>query len=285
MIRFPPRRIMVGFDLSVLSISAWRNASALAKRTGAEVELVYVEPGLSTMGGRAQFSGLSDERKKKIARDIRAKVGEGPRITVLEGGPAASLLRAARSCRADMIVVGTHARRGLSRIMLGSVAEAVILSSPVPVLVVRGRTREYRAILAPVNFTSYSNHGFAFAAGVSKSLGARLTALHVSVDPISGGNALLRLRRLKETLPAGARCEERIVFDEDVARGIRRASAKHDLIVLTAHKRSVLEDVLLGVTAEKVLRSSSKPLLVVPPANRHIRAIAELGKKTVHQGS
>ncbi len=269
MIRFPPRKILVGFDLSVLSLAAWHHAAALANRCGASLELVYVEPSPSAGSGLYLMPGLTPGQALNIRRRIRSKVGDEPKITVTEGDPAARLLHLAQTHRADMIVVGTHGRTGLSRILLGSVAEEVIRSSPVPVLVARGRVKEIRTILAPVHFTSYSNHGFTYAAGVAAGLGARLTALHVNVDPIWGGNALMRLRQLVESLPVGlrARCEPRVLIDEDASRGIKKASAKHDLIVLVAHKRSAMADVLIGTIAERVLRTSQKPLLIVPPPN------------------
>ena len=273
MIRFPPRRILVGFDLSVLSMAAWRHAAALARRCGAALELVYVEASLPAQSAPYLMPGFAPGQALRLRKEIRAKVGDGPKITVTEGDPASRLLHLARAHRVDMIVVGTHGRTGLSRVLLGSVAEEVIRSSPVPVLVARGPVRDIRAILAPVHFTSYSDHGFAYAAGIAAGLGARLTALHVNIDPIWGGNALMRLHRLTETLPAAlrARCEDRVVVDEDPSRGIKKASAKHDLVVLVAHKRSALEDVLIGTTAERVLRISQKPLLIVPPPHRVAR--------------
>ena len=60
--------------------------------------------------------------------------------TVVEGSAAEQIVRAARSRRADLIVMGTHGRTGLSRLLLGSVASRVISMSPCPVLTVRGRS-------------------------------------------------------------------------------------------------------------------------------------------------
>lgn len=283
MIRFPPRRILVAYDLSKPAGAAWRHAAALAARCGAVLELAYVEPWLpeAAAGPGGAFGPsprLTPRRVKELRETIRAKVGDGVKIVVSEGPPASGILRLARARGADMIVVGTHGRRGLSRIIMGSVAEEIVRSSHVPVLVARGRPGEIKRILAPVHFTSYSNHGFAYAAGVAERLKARLTALHVNLDPIWGGNALMRVRRLVESAPAGARCESSVVVDDDAAHGIKRASAKHDLIVLVAHKRSAIEDVLIGTTAERVLRTSRKPLLLVPPPVRRARGVLSAGR-------
>lgn len=274
MIRFPPRRILVGYDRSALSVVALKHASALASRCGAALELVYVEPWQSVGGvpggGLYVAPVMTAVEARRVRDEIREEVGEGPKIVVTEGDPAARLLRLAQAHHADLIVVGTHGRRGLARVLLGSVAEEIVRSTTVPVLVARGAPQEIASVLAPVHFTSYANHGFNFAAGVAESLGAKLTALHVDLDPVWGGNALLRLRRLVESLPPSRRalCEPRVVLDEDACRGIVKASAKHDLIVLVAHRRSALKDAFLGMTAEKILRTSKKPLLIVPPPVR-----------------
>lgn len=279
MIRFPPRRILVGYDRSALSVTALKHAAALAERCGAALELAYVEPWQSAGGvpggGLYVSPTLSPVEARRIRDEIREEVGPGPKITVTEGDPAARLLHLARAHHADMIVAGTHGRRGLARVLLGSVAEEIIRSSPVPVYVARGPVKAIEDILAPVHFTSYANHGFLFAAGAAEALGARLTALHVDLDPVWGGNALMRLRRLVETLPPGRRerCEARVVLDEDACAGIVKASGKHDLIVLVAHRRSALKDAFLGMTAEKILRTSKKPLLIVPPPVRESQSL------------
>jgi nucleotide-binding universal stress UspA family protein len=58
---------------------------------------------------------------------------------MVTGDPALQIVRAARSMRADLIVMGTHGRRGVSKFFLGSVAERVIATAPCPVLTVRGK--------------------------------------------------------------------------------------------------------------------------------------------------
>jgi nucleotide-binding universal stress UspA family protein len=266
---FPPRKIMVAFDRSALSMAAWRHALVFADRCQAELEVVYVEPWASegpiSGGGLYMPPGLTPALSRNIRAGIRAKLGARPRILVTEGEAAHRILHLARARRADLIVMGTHGRRGLPRMLLGSTAETVVRSSPVPVLVARGGTGQIRSILAPVHFTSYSDCAFAFAADVAATVGARLTALHVDVDPINSGNVTMRLRRLVETVaPRRVRIAARVLAEEDACRGIIRGAAGHDLIVLSGHAKSGLQGALFGTTAEKVLRSTHKSLLIVP---------------------
>jgi nucleotide-binding universal stress UspA family protein len=70
---------------------------------------------------------------------VRRAKKSGIRVaaTMVTGDPSAQIVRTARSTRADLIVIGTHGRRGVSKFLLGSVAERVIATAPCPVLTVR----------------------------------------------------------------------------------------------------------------------------------------------------
>jgi nucleotide-binding universal stress UspA family protein len=79
--------------------------------------------------------------KKQLTALVARARRAGVRATalLLDGAPHEQILRAARRARADLIVIGTHGRSGLSKVLLGSVAERVIRLAPGPVLTVRGR--------------------------------------------------------------------------------------------------------------------------------------------------
>lgn len=281
MIRFPPKRILVAYDLSDVSRTAWRHAAALAKSCGAEVEVVYVEPwqgGVDLMPPTA----LTPEGIAEIRTAIEAKVGERVKVSILHGDPAQRILALVRQHRPDLLVVGTRGRRGLKRALLGSTAEAVVRSSPVPVLVARGEPREIRSILSPVNFTSYAEYGFAYAAAASAVLGARLKVLHVTDDPVWSGNLQYRLSNLLHRLPAevlkGCRPETEAAVGDTVS-GILKAKRGQDWIVLVAHGRSLIKDAFFGTTLEQVLRRSSIPVLAVPVPHRAPHALRIAGAR------
>ena len=67
------------------------------------------------------------------------KAGEGAKTALIQGVAAERIVAAARRNRADLIVIGTHGRTGLARLMLGSVASRVVATAACPVLTVRGR--------------------------------------------------------------------------------------------------------------------------------------------------
>lgn len=281
MIKFPPKKILVAYDLSDVSRTAWRHAAALAASCGAALEAVYIEPwqmGVDLMPP----PGLIPIQVRTLRAKIRTVVGEGPKITILQGDPAARILGLARQRCADMIVVGTHGRRGFKRALLGSVAEAVVRGASVPILVARGPARPIRSILAPVNFTPYSDYGFAYAAAASAVLSTGLTALHVTGDPIWDGNPRYRLSNLIHHLPAEIRRNCQPTAQEavgDAVTEILKVRRSHDWIVLVAHEKSLIKDAFFGTTLEQVLRRSSIPVLAVPATNSPLFALR------VHAGS
>ena len=286
MIRFPPKKILVAYDLSDVSRLAWRHAEALAARCGASLEAVYVEPwqsGVDLMPPPA----LTPAAARELRALIRAKIGEGPRITILHGDPAPRLLDLARRRLPDMIVVGTHARGGLKRIVLGSTAEAVIQGSPVPVLAARGRVRPIRSILAPVNFTPYSEYGFGYAAAAAAVLSAGLKVLHVTDDPVWGGNIPYRLSNLIKRLPAKVLKSCRPAAETaigDAVPEILKARRGQDWIVLVAHGKSLVKDAFFGTTLERVLRGSSIPVLSVPAPAREFYGLRVSGSGPAARG-
>ncbi|MEK7709180.1 MAG: universal stress protein, partial [candidate division NC10 bacterium] len=144
------RRILHPTDFSRASGAAFLKAVALAKESRAQLLLVHVLLPPTPFIGDGYISpktyeeleasarrGAQRELAKVVAKAQKAKA----RVTavLLEGVPYDRIARAARSKRADLIVMGTHGRSGLSKFFLGSVAERVIALAPCPVLTVRGK--------------------------------------------------------------------------------------------------------------------------------------------------
>jgi nucleotide-binding universal stress UspA family protein len=139
------KRILVAIDGSPLSAQATDVAAGLATALGAEVAFVYViEPGETV----APAGGMpADELRKVVQQEghsvleaaaSRVHVEPPPWRFLKEGKPAAEIVAAAREWGADLIVIGTHGRSGLGRVVLGSIAEAVVHAAPCPVLLARG---------------------------------------------------------------------------------------------------------------------------------------------------
>lgn len=267
MLKFPPKTILVPFDLSDVSVAAYRWAADWAKRFGAKLEVVYVEDLLPPTSWEFTRARMTPKLRRKILAHIRAKVGPKPAVTVVEGEPAVTILRRIKSRKPDLVVMGTHARTGLERAWIGSVAEAIVRLSPVPVLTVRGgKPKALKSVLAPVNGTDYGEYGFLFAAGAAAASRARLTVLH-AVEPGGSPNPQFRLNNLVARLPervrAACRPQVRVRRGKAVVEILDEA-AKNDLVVLVARRHSILKELVLGTTVERVLRLSPAPVLSVP---------------------
>jgi nucleotide-binding universal stress UspA family protein len=141
------RRILHPSDFSAASRPAFKRAVELAKALRGQLLLVHVigPPPLVGEGYMTPeiIQGILRSQRDAAQRQLRALVNRarasGARVSglVLESGMThEQIIRAARRRRADMIVMGTHGRTGLTRLLLGSVAARVITSAPCPVLTV-----------------------------------------------------------------------------------------------------------------------------------------------------
>lgn len=141
-------KICCAVDLSEPSRVAMEEAAWLANRLGAELTLVHVHippPAaasdvlVSSRGGALARAHENEETLARWLADAERGAGRPARSRILSGDPAAEILRYAGEERCDLVVVGTHGRTGLTRVVLGSVAERVARQAPCPVLVVHGR--------------------------------------------------------------------------------------------------------------------------------------------------
>ncbi|MDE2492031.1 MAG: universal stress protein, partial [Elusimicrobia bacterium] len=190
MIRFPPRRILVPADLSEPSLAAVRAGAQLARRFRAALSLVYAESLPPSLLGfdadeageyarqAAEFRAWRLERLRREAAGVPAK---RVHARVLRGRPEALAAELGAGRVADLIVMGTHGRKGLARLAGGSVAEDVVARARVPVLVVRPVRGPLlvRRVLCPVNLTPHADEALRAARAAARAFGARLTALHV----------------------------------------------------------------------------------------------------------
>jgi len=143
------KRILAPVDGSHTSTAGLQEAVELAKAHGAKLKLLHVvdESALTMnpelMSGTDRLISAFIAGGKTVLKNARALAdrhrvkAEAVMYENLAGRVADFILREAQKWRADVIVMGTHGRRGIGHILLGSDAEAVVRSSPVPVLLVR----------------------------------------------------------------------------------------------------------------------------------------------------
>lgn len=149
------KRILVPVDGSPASMWGLSEAVKLASQLNAGLKLVHiVDEFLMDAAGagiaydpRAVIEALREAGRKTLQASEAYVVAQGlkPEAELIErvGGRAAdSIIEAARQYKADLIVMGTHGRRGLRRLAMGSDAEQVVRSAPTPVLLVREETKK-----------------------------------------------------------------------------------------------------------------------------------------------
>ncbi|MBI3289692.1 MAG: universal stress protein [Elusimicrobia bacterium] len=267
MFAFPPRRILVPVDLSAASTLAFRAARLLAAHFKARVEVVYCEasppPEIGVFGSTASMLPA----RARVEASLRRRYPQADARHVLRGEPSWTLPKLIARRRPDLIVMGTHGRRGLERAILGSVTESMLRHNPVPVLSLRRPFKRPRHVLAPVREGDDSLAGLLAAGLMAQAFKARLDVLHVSPQAGRGAESetLLRGRLLglpKDVLQAvKPRLQMRV---GNPIEEILRASRKSDLVVLVARRKSLLGDLVLGTTAERVSRYAPVPVLAVP---------------------
>lgn len=126
-------------DFSVESVAAFQLASALARDYGAKLVLVTVYPPI-----RSEVEAIDCAQRDRIDEDLLGNltelavdVGADVEFRVEEGEPADMILAVAEETHADLIVMGTHGRSGMRRLLMGSVAEAVNRKAQCPVVTIR----------------------------------------------------------------------------------------------------------------------------------------------------
>ena len=141
------QKILMATDFSDASAPAWRRAVEMASDNRAEllVAHAYLPPYIVEMG--AMSPQMYDEWDEKLRSDVAkrlqllvqdaAKSGVTARPLVLVGNPEETIVDAASENRVDLLVMGTHGRKGMSRFFLGSVAARVIAAAPCAVLTIR----------------------------------------------------------------------------------------------------------------------------------------------------
>jgi nucleotide-binding universal stress UspA family protein len=292
-------RILCPVDQSDIARRALDYAVTLAKRYSASVCAVQVVSiGLPTVDyppAPAELA-LTPETQRQHEADLDAFVAparrEGVTVTTqVHGGYIVEqLLLEAERCAADLIVIGTHGRAGLQRLVLGSVAEKVLRRAKSPVLTVPPAASVApdalalpRTIVCAIDFSDASLRALEYAMSLAQESDATLVLMHV-VDWAAEtwavgthGAALAEYtsarkteaeRLLRDAVPAPARewCTPEILVTEGKPwREILRVAGdrKADIVVLGVLGRGAVDLTLFGSTTHHIVREASCPVLTV----------------------
>ena len=307
------RHILFASDLSEESSSALAATLAFARQVGAAFSVLHVEytpPGTepgshqgTLMGPSAHDAALREARARLVAQVTEATPDDPEvRVEVLTGDDVArTVTRCATDWGADLIVVCTHGRKGLGRLVLGSVAEGVLHHARVPVLCVplaaverlSGGRLDLGHVVLTTDLSDAAATPFLDVARLASVHRARLTLLHVVEElsavphgaplapPVPPADVEARVEKARRVAESQSRALQssldvsesgglevavRVVHDEKPVRAIDQFVREHDvdLIALASHGRSGIRRLALGSVADALLRQSQVPMLVYP---------------------
>jgi nucleotide-binding universal stress UspA family protein len=139
---FPFKRILVPVDFDESSFKALELAAKLAQQNGGTISVVHIVPVDTDVSGMPQYTDLIKRQESidrgKLDAIVKQHLGEVKYEILDEMGPPAEMIaEAASRLPADLVVMVTHGRRGLARLVEGSIAERVMRIAPCPILAIR----------------------------------------------------------------------------------------------------------------------------------------------------
>lgn len=240
-------------------------------------------------------------RLKELVREYGIELRR-ENIHYLRGRAYQEICRLAHDQKMDLIVIASRGNTGFKRLALGSTAERVVRYSPCPVLIVRGASHSRQAvsgsgrqrlrikkILVPIDFSDCSLQALSYAKAFAREFGAALFLFHavhpvypVANDEFTRYDLPLLMRQLEKTAEKQIRSFARNSScagiptktflkighpPREICEFAKRRGT--DLIITSTHGRTGFRHVLVGSTAEYVVRHAECPVLIVPNPNRH----------------
>jgi len=294
----PIERILAPIDFSNHGEHAVKAASFLAKHLKAKLSILHIV-------NQAPFDGhffgpasvdLVNQIEEKARVELSNAVQQWTRgeqeaqIEVDVGVPYVDILRYAKNQKSQFLVVGTHGREGLERMVLGSVAETLVQKSEVPVWVVKGEFRPPQRLLLLTDFSAASRAGFALGLFLAKLFGASVHLLHIYEFPYLPSFSMvdvteyeLKIKEMrKEEL--GKWAEEARISKLEVQAVLREGKVgeqvqkyvteeKIDLLVMSTHGETGLFYKHLGSVAHHLIRHLPCSAITVRPENFKLKEI------------
>lgn len=303
------RTIVVPLDGSAFGEQALLPACAIASRAGAELRLVHVHSSSAApiyVAGEPviddKLGSLHQQHERRYLEQIKARlVAQLPALRVAvavydrslesivnEGVGAFLAQQLTAQADVDLVVMTTHGRGGISRFWLGSVAEALVRQSHVPILLVRPQEGEpdwtqlpvYYKILIPLDGSALAEQILEPVLNLGRLMAAEYTLLQVieplyptynqlahsdELDEAAVQTAQQYLQQLSQQLAGDQPVQVQTPVSSATAETILTVAADHDLIALATHGRSGWQRLLVGSVADKVLRGATQPVLIYRP--------------------
>lgn len=280
--------ILVAFDGSEFSKAALIEASNWIKRHGGRIIMVH-----AVYFDEEEFTIAPEQREMRFelgkrlcyqTRDtISSKFGIEVESLICEGEPPDVILDIAREKKVELISMGTYGRKGIKRLIMGSVTSKVILNAACDVMVVKRPcnecTGEYKSILVPFDGSEFSKKALERACELSKIDSGEITVLYV----IPRYEEMIEFFRTESIERAMFQEAEKILnYAKQIAseKGVTLAATvkkghvgekiletaemlKNDLIVMGTYGWKGVSRAIMGSTTERVIMNASCPVLTV----------------------
>lgn len=286
------KKVLYPTDFSEFSASTLAHAAYICERYGAELHVVHAtQPAEAGSAEASVYAPLEETEwsapfKQYVASLDRDRLRVKAIIAAEVALDAVSdvVLEYAKQHEVDLIVMGTHGRRGLGRLFLGSTAEDVVRLAPCPVVTVGGKARRVlgagiRRILVPVDFSKSSMKGLDTAKDLAARFGAKMDLLHV-IEPIAvpvpygitfpavtTPEVFASTKKALEDMKAGINGIEVATYVEHGVPENTIASyaekKESDLIVMASHGLSGLDRFVHGSVSQEVMRLAPCPVYTV----------------------
>ena len=297
--------ILVGTDFSKAADQALHRAVALARRYHSKLTVLHVIDQLPTDSRWMLFgvppTDIAEALRKRGEEELekRKELFEGiaVELDVRFDKPSHAIVQAATERGCGLIVIGRTGESALERLLVGSTAERVLRTAPQMVLVVGKKEGPWTRVVAPIDFSASSKDSLKLAGVLARGEGASLDVLHAyeyaGLAQIASATAISTTTTFQQEIEDQARRELDKSIEEaeleglSVERHLRVGLAAEeicalaeevdaDLIVMGSVGRSGFKRLLLGNTAERVVRQTAASLLTVKPAEETERLAKEI---------
>jgi nucleotide-binding universal stress UspA family protein len=282
--------IFVPLDGSSFAEQALPWAASIARRVGARLELVrghvlyaLLEPAAAWAPYDPVMEAECKQQEQQYLDGTACWLWSTKRVpaqtALVEGRQADALLEHAVAGKADLVVMTTHARGPVGRLIFGSVADQMVRRSPAPVLLVRPREPapsldaepDVRRVVIPLDGSRLAEQVLGQAAELGRLLEVPCTLLRV-VEPTDAADGSPHAEaRSYLAAVAGRLRQQGLAVQVSVAAGhnaaevILEQAGEYDLVALATHGRGGLSRLVLGSVAERVIRAARSPVLVYRP--------------------
>ncbi|HEU4792232.1 MAG TPA: universal stress protein [Nitrolancea sp.] len=270
--------VIVPLDGSELAEQAIPFAAAIAKGLGVPLQLLRVVP-----------ARTAEDEARAYLDQVRDRIDDQAQVSIQTGHPAAQIIAAAEAATEPLIIMTTHGRGGIGRLVFGSVADQILRGITAPVLLIRSGTAaasgpSVQTILVPLDGSEFSEVALPYAELLARVFNAEVRLVRVIeatyvadgtvLAPVMAAEAIPEVREAAEYLASitrplrdqGIRVQTQILqgFPTNQLLAYEKESGA-DLVVMATHSRTGLGRLVYGSVAERVLNNGTVPVLMIRP--------------------